>query len=100
MVGPEADGEQEEDEEGFLGGPFVSLCVGKVRLVPRHPQQPRSNLGVGDHQHDEDEPEQHHQNRVEVGFPFGFAATRLVLEAFAIVLSVLRRGDHGHQRHH
>ncbi len=34
VVGPKADGEQKEDKEGLLGGSLVSLCIGKVRLVP------------------------------------------------------------------
>ncbi|TNN70233.1 Peripheral plasma membrane protein CASK [Liparis tanakae] len=65
VVRPEAHAEQEEHEEGLLGGPLVAVRVGKVRLVPRRPQQPRGDLRVGHHQHDEDEPEQQHQHGVE-----------------------------------
>lgn len=99
VVRPEAHGKQEEDKEGLFGGAFISMCVGKVRLVPGHPQQLQSDLHIGDHQHEEDEPEKDHQHPVEVGFPLGFAFTLLVLEAFVTVLFVLCRGDHGHQRH-
>lgn len=99
MVWCKADGEQEEDKEGLFGGSFVSLCVREVRLIPRHAQQLRRDLPIGHHEHDEDEPEQQHQHAVEVGFPFGFAATLLILETFVIELFVFCHGNHGHQRH-
>lgn len=34
MVGHKADGEQKEDKEGLFGSSLVSLCIGKVWLVP------------------------------------------------------------------
>lgn len=90
VVGHKADGEEEEDEEGLLGGLFVFVGVGEVRLVLGHLKQPESDLCVGDDEHDEDEPEHQHHREVDVRLPI-VDGSLLELETCTIEVFILRR---------
>ncbi|CAB1327719.1 unnamed protein product, partial [Coregonus sp. 'balchen'] len=65
VVGPEADGEQEEHEEGLPGGAAVAVGVGEVRFIPGHLKEAHGYLPIGYNQQAEHSPEQQHQSHVK-----------------------------------
>lgn len=69
VVGHEADGEQEEDEEGLPGCPGVMGRVGQARFVLRSCVQFKGDLDVRHYQCDKHQPEADQHHHVDVGLP-------------------------------
>ena len=80
VVGHEAHGIEEEDEEGLFGRPGIAGRVGQVGLLLGRPQQLEGDLDVAHHHAAVADPEDDHQQEVGVALPLG-VLEYLILEA-------------------